>query len=137
MPTLLEDKEAIRELFYRYCYGTDTGDTETWVGVFTDDCLWDGGPFGVLNGKDAMRAFHKQGADQAKTMRHLTLNTLINVSGDQAQALSYVAVLGPGEKTMNIFFVGFYEDALVRQGGRWLIKSRKLRPDSSDLKLPV
>jgi len=137
MPSVIEDKDAIRDVLYRYCYGTDTGDVETWVGGFTEDCLWDGGPFGVCKGKEAMRAFYKQGGDAAKSMRHLTLNSIIDVQGDRAKAVSYVVVLGASETATSIFFSGFYEDELVRKGGRWLIQTRKLRTDMSEMKLPT
>jgi len=137
MPSILEDKESIRELLCRYCYGTDTGHVEEWVGVFTEDCVWDGGPFGVCNGKQAMREFYAQGGDAAKSMRHLTLNTLIDVQGDRAQAVSYVVVLGIADSTTGIFFSGFYDDALVRRNGQWRITARKLRPDMSDIRLPA
>jgi ketosteroid isomerase-like protein len=133
---MLEDKEAIREVLYRYCYGTDTGDTEGWVRGFTEDCLWDGGPFGVCQGKDAMRAFHKEGGDAAKSMRHLTLNSLIDVQGDDARAVSYVFVFGVSDAGTSVVFSGFYEDVLIRKGSRWLIQARKLRPDMSEIRLP-
>ena len=136
MTSVLEDKEAIRELLYRYCYGTDTGDVEGWVGGFTEDCEWDGGPFGACKGKGEMRAFYAQGGDAARSMRHLTLNTIIDVQGDRARAVSYVVVLGVSPEGTSIFFSGFYDDALVRTGDRWRIRRRKLRPDMAEIKLP-
>ena len=136
MPSMLEDKEAIREVLYRYCYGTDMGDTEAWVRDFAENCTWDGGAFGVCRSKDEMRAFHKQGGDASKAMRHLTLNSLIDVQADRAKAVSYVLLLGVSDAGTNIVFSGFYEDLLIREGGRWLIQSRKLRPDMSEISLP-
>ena len=137
MPSMLEDKEAIREVLYRYCYGTDMGDTEAWVRGFTENCTWDGGPFGVCQGKDAMRALHKQGGDAAKSMRHLTLNSLIDVRGNHAEAVSYVLVFGVSDAGASVVFSGFYEDSLIREGGSWLIQARKLRPDMSEIRLPT
>ena len=136
MPTNLEDKEAIRELLFRYCYGTDAGNVEGWVGGFTEECVWDGGPFGVCNGKQAMRDFYAQGVEQARTMRHLTLNTIIDVEGDSAHAVSYFALLQVAATGTSILLSGFYDDALVRMGGQWRIASRKLRPDLSEIRLP-
>jgi 3-phenylpropionate/cinnamic acid dioxygenase small subunit len=136
MPSILEDKEAIRELLCRYCYGTDTGNVDQWVGVFTEDCVWDGGPFGICNGTREMRAFYAQGGDAAKSMRHLTLNTIIDVQNERARAVSYVVVLGIGESDTKVFFTGFYDDLLVRHSGQWRIAKRKLRPDMTDIHLP-
>jgi hypothetical protein len=136
MPSILEDKEAIRDLLFRYCYGTDAGNVEQWVAGFTDDCVWDGGPFGVCNGKAEMRAFYAKGVEQARTMRHLTLNTVIGVQVDRAHAVSYVALLQVAATGTNIMFTGFYDDSLVRLDGHWRISDRKLRPDLSEINLP-
>ena len=136
MPSILEDKDEIRELFYRYCYGTDNGNVEQWVAGFTEDCVWDGGPFGICKGKDAMRAFYANGVEQARTMRHLTLNTVIDVQGDRAHAVSYLALLQVAATGTNIIFTGCYDDSLVRLDGRWRISARKLRPDFSEIRLP-
>lgn len=134
MPSVLEDKDAIRDVLYRYCYGTDAGDVEAWVAGFTEDCLWDGGPFGLCNGKNAMREYFKQGADAAKSLRHLTLNTIIDVQGDRAQARSYIAIVGLTDASMSVVFSGFYADELVRKAGRWLIQIRRIVTDISKLK---
>jgi 3-phenylpropionate/cinnamic acid dioxygenase small subunit len=136
MPSMPEDREAIRELLHRYCYGTDTGDVESWVGVFTEDCLWDGGPFGVCRGRSGLRAMYQQGGDAAKALRHLTLNTLMEVEGNQARAVSYVLVLATADAGSSVFFSGFYQDELIRSGGRWWIAKRMLRRDMSEMRLP-
>ena len=136
MPSHLEDKEEIRELLHRYCYGTDAGNVEEWVAGFTDDCVWDGGPFGVCKGRDEMRAFYANGVEQARTMRHLTLNTVIDLEGDRARAVSYVVLLQAAATGTNVMFTGFYDDSLVRLDGQWRITNRKLRPDLSEIRLP-
>ncbi len=136
MPSVLEDKDVIRDMLSRYCYGTDAGDVETWVGGFTEDCVWDGGPFGVCHGKQAMREFYAPGVEQARTMRHLTLNSIIDVQGDRASAVSYVLLLQVSATGANVIFTGFYDDALVRLDGRWRIRSRKIRTDLADIRLP-
>ena len=133
--SVAEDKEAIREVLYRYCYGTDNGDTELWVEGFTDDCFWDAGEMGVLRGKEAMREFHKPNAASARAMRHYTLNTLIDLQGDRAHVISYVLVIATGEPP-TVFFTGFYEDRFVKIDSRWRIKSRLLRPDLADIDAP-
>ena len=137
MTSALEEKEAIREVLYRYCYGTDSGDTELWVEGFTEDCVWDGGPFeAVLNGKEEMRAYHKPNSEASKEMRHLNLNAVIDLQGDSAHVVSYVAVLLNGEPA-SIFFAGHYDDQFVKVDGQWRIKSRKLRKDLSEIDRPT
>ena len=131
----LEDREAIRDVLHRYCYGTDGGDTELWVEGFTDDCVWDGGPMGYLEGKEAMREFHKPNVENAKGMRHLTLNTVFDIQGDTARVISYVMVMLRGESP-SVFFLGHYDDQFVKVDGKWRIKVRKLREDLSDVEAP-
>ena len=131
----LVEKEAIRDVLHRYCYGTDAGDTELWVEGFTDDCVWDGGPFGVQHGTAAMRAFHGPNADASKALRHLTLNTVIDLHGDTAHAVSYVVVLARSE-SFQVYFAGFYDDDFVKLAGRWRIRRRLLRADLSEIERP-
>jgi hypothetical protein len=83
-----------------------------------------------------MRSLFKAGGDASKSLRHLTVNSIIDVQGDRAQAVSYVVVLGIAEAATNIFFSGLYSDQLVRNAGRWLIERRTLRPDFAEITLP-
>lgn len=130
-----DEKDAIRDVISRYCYGSDSGDTELWVEGFTEDCLWDGGAFGVLKGKDAMRDFKRASGEGSKGLRHLTLNTVIDLHGDTAHAVSYVAVVAQGQPAA-IYFLGHYDDQFVKVAGQWRIKIRKLRADLADIDAP-
>ncbi|EEF26936.1 conserved hypothetical protein [Ricinus communis] len=130
-----DEKEAIREVLYGYCYGTDGGDTELWVEGFTEDCVWDGGAFGMLKGKDAMREFHRASGEGSKALRHLTLNSVIDLDGDTAHVVSYVAVVAQGQPAA-IYFLGHYDDQFVKVDGQWRIKSRKVRADLADIDAP-
>jgi hypothetical protein len=132
MTSILEDKDAIREVFAQYCFYTDSGQFEKYVDLFTEDCDWDGGPFGRHQGKASLLAMLKQDRDTATKLRHSTTNSVITVNGDESRAISYVQVLGIGEPTPVIFFAGIYLDHLVRQNGRWLFRQRKLRTDFSE-----
>lgn len=132
MPSTLEDKDAIRELFAKYCFYTDSGQVEKYCALFIEDCDWDGGPFGRQQGRANLLAMLKSGGDAATKLRHHTTNLVVEVNGNEARATSYVTVYGVGEQTPGIFFVGIYFDHLVRQNGRWLFKQRKIRTDFAD-----
>lgn len=134
MATDLEEKDSIREIMARYCFYTDTGQSEEYADLFTDDCDWDGGPFGRCVGKAALLAMHKSSGDSATKLRHVNTNVIITVNGNEAQAISYVAVLGVGEQSPTVFFAGSYLDRFVKQGGRWLFKTRRIATDLSALK---
>ena len=132
MPSILEEKDAIREMFAKYCFYTDSGQFEKYANLFTEDCDWDGGPFGRQQGRANLLAMLKSGGDASTKMRHHNTNIVIEVQGDEARASSYVTVYGVGEATPVIFFVGCYVDHLVRQNGQWLFKQRKIRADLSE-----
>lgn len=129
----MNDHDAIRRLLADYCFGTDTGDIERWVGTFTDDIVWEGGAFGRFEGKEAARAYSKATGDAPKYMRHINSNALIDIEGDAASVNSYIQVYDQSGETPSLIFSGFYRDKLVKQNGQWLISFRALLPDSSML----
>jgi len=134
MATELEEKDNIREMMARYCFYTDSGQSDKYADLFTEDCDWDGGPFGRCLGKAALLAMHKGGGDGATKLLHVNTNVVITVKGNEAQAISYVCVLGVGEQSPTVLFVGSYLDQLVKQSGRWLFKTRRIVTDLSALK---
>jgi hypothetical protein len=133
MASIIEEKDAIREIFAKYCFYTDSGQFEKYTNLFTEDCDWDGGPFGRHQGRANLLAMLKEGGDTSTKLSHSTTNSVITVNGDEARAISYVQVLGVGESTPVVFFAGIYLDHLVKQNGRWLFKQRKLRTDFSEV----
>lgn len=132
MTSILEEKDAIREMFAKYCFYTDSGQFEKYAALFTEDCDWDGGPFGRQQGRANLLAMLKSGGDASTKMRHHNTNIVIEVNGSEARATSYVTVYGVAEQTPVIFFVGTYFDHLVKQNGRWMFKQRKIRTDFAD-----
>lgn len=66
-------------------------------------------------------------------MRHL--NTVIDLQGEKAHVVSYVAVLMHKEPA-SIFFTGYYDDQFVELDGKWRIQSRKIRKDLAEIDKP-
>jgi hypothetical protein len=130
-----EEKDQIRDVLSNYCFYTDGGYPDRWVDLFTDDCQWDGGPFGLCASKQELRAFMKQSGAAGIGMKHMTTNIVIRLEGAQARARSYVLVLGKADQWNSILFAGHYDDVLVKTDGRWLIRSRKLRSDLSEFEI--
>jgi ketosteroid isomerase-like protein len=130
MPTVLEDEKAIRELLAAYCYCLDRGDVDAFVQLFTEDCVWDGGPWGRAEGRRALRESKTStvGTSAVKS-RHLSSNEIISVTGDTAVARSYVLVMNVAQSPPVPLVLGCYEDQFAKSGGRWLFKSRSLRND--------
>jgi hypothetical protein len=131
MASVLEEKDTIRELMARYCFYTDTGQSGKYAALFTEDCEWDGGPFGRCMGRAALRAMHQCSGESATQLRHLNTNIVITIDGDEAQAVSYVAVVGAAEQTPTLFFAGAYFDRFVKHDGQWQFKLRRIVTDLS------
>jgi ketosteroid isomerase-like protein len=122
MPNLFEDRDAIRDLFARYCIYIDTGAADKWADTFTDDGEFIAGPEPVV-GRAALQAF--AAAIPAGSIHHMVVNAAIDVEGDTARCTSSVLVTGGGA----IVITGRNEDELVRIGGDWQIVRHTFTPD--------
>ena len=124
MTTLAEDRDAIRDLYARYCHCVDGGAAEEWAQLFTDDgrFLTGGDP---LVGREALRAF--AAALPAGTMHHLVTDLAIDVEGDRAACRSSVLVMANGA----IMIAGRSSDELQRVDGSWRIANRDFVADAT------
>lgn len=130
MSTFLEDEKAIRELLSAYCYCVDRADADAFRELFTEDGVWDRGPWGRVEGRRALHDYMSAAAlkktDKVKT-RHLSANEIVTVTQDTAAARSYVLVMDAAPTPPVALVIGHYEDQLAKVGGRWRFKSRCLR----------
>ncbi len=124
MPTLLEDKDAIRELIYWYCHHAESGAGEKWVNLFVEDGVWDGGPHGRYDGhKGIWEVFSRRDPGR----RHVISNTVIYVEGDRAHSISHVTLNQFTKPGYQVLGGGYYLDEFVRRDGRWRFKQRSFR----------
>jgi hypothetical protein len=125
----IEEKEAIRDLISRYCFETDRhADPDAWAGLFAEDGIWDGEAFGRYQGHEQLRGFMSKATSGGQAgFRHYTANVLIDVNGDTAQGKCYFLLMQASDDGPKPFFVGYYEDKFVKQGGKWLFKERVTR----------
>jgi len=129
----MDEYEKIRRLLAEYCFATDTGDTARWVALFTQDVRWEGGAFGRFEGREAATAYHQGAGDASKGFRHITSNSVIDLEGDRASVASYVQVFDQSGDQPALAFSGVYQDVVVKQDGKWLIKERHLHPHPSGI----
>jgi hypothetical protein len=69
-------------------------------------------------------------------MRHVTVNMVIRVNGDEAQANSYFLLLAAGDQP-GILRTGTYRDRLRRVAGRWYLSERIAQSDGGALTGPA
>jgi hypothetical protein len=85
---------------------------------------------GRWRGTDALRRFigyFRQRPESAGRQHHVS-NLVVTPAATGARARSYVAVAlrrGEGPHLLNV--MGYYEDELQREGGRWLLSRRYIR----------
>lgn len=122
---MTEDEAQIRRLIADYCFYTDASDPDRLCTLFTEDFAFTG-VFGDFHGHAGMRGLHAGRGDQIRGGRHLTLNSVIEIDGDEASGRSYIVVTAVGEQGVSIVFAGGYADRYARIGGEWLFRSRHI-----------
>jgi|HubBroStandDraft_5_1064220.scaffolds.fasta_scaffold309890_2 uncharacterized protein (TIGR02246 family) len=132
MASILEDKDAIRDLMSAYCFHVDDCEFDKFAALFTIDATFEPGPQGKYQGRDAIRKFiasvvPRPGEGPAR--KHCTMNHMITVNGSEARANSYIVVLLESDNGIIPSLAGRYEDLLVKEDGEWRFKVRKIHFD--------
>jgi ketosteroid isomerase-like protein len=125
MPSLVDDRDAIRDLMARYNHAIDGGEAEEWAALFTADALFDTGQ--RFSGTDELLAFAQGVASSGRRTRHVVANAVIEVDGDRATCQAYLLLYAGSPPQLAL--TGAYEDELVRVGGSWRYSRRTFIPD--------
>lgn len=120
-----DDHAAIRRLLASYCQYLDNADLDHLVDLWTED-----GEFNAVGsqcaGRPAIRRFLEpfMEAERAGGIKHLTMNSVIDVNGDSAIVLSDFLVVRRIPGRVVPARVGQYHDVLSKSSGSWRIRSR-------------
>ena len=130
MPSVAEEKDAIREVLAEYCFCLDGGRFADMAALFTPDGVWDTA-FGKGIGRDGiealvrnMRAARPHGEHHRGV--HLCSNFVIKLNGESARVLSNWVVAQNSLTGPIVSAAGAYEDEMVKQDGIWRFQSRKI-----------
>ncbi len=128
--SLLEEKDAIREVLAEYCFRLDGGDYDGMAALFTEDGTWDTA-FGKGTGRAgnrAARARHPRAraGDSRPRAIHLVTNIAIKLDGDAAEVRSNWTVVQNSPDGPKIGSGGGYADRMVKQDGVWRFHYRKI-----------
>ena len=123
----VEDTDAIRNLKARYAeLCDDSYNPDGIAALFVEDAVWESGPLGRFEGRDAIREFFL-GASKIFTFAiHYSLNSQIEVSGDTAKARWYLfmpCTVGDGDRAM--WRAGIDDEEYVRVNSQWMFKNKK------------
>ena len=129
MPTTIEEKDAIREVLAEYCFRLDDGRYEDMAALFTEDGTWDTA-FGKGTGRAAIAGLARDLRARAGESRpraiHLVTNIAIALDGPRADVRSNWTTVQNGPEGPKIGSGGGYRDEMVKEGGCWLFRYRKI-----------
>ena len=124
----LTDIEALKTLKHRYAAYCDDGfNADGIASLFTKDAVWDGGPFGRFEGREAIREFFTSMPDTVDWACHYMLNPVIEVDGDRATGAWLLwQPLVLKEDSQAMWISASYNDTYVRVGDEWFHESVKV-----------
>jgi uncharacterized protein (TIGR02246 family) len=129
MPTAVEEKDAIREVLAEYCFRLDDGRFDEMAALFTEDGTWDTA-FGKATGRQAIaelaRSLRARVTEPRPRAVHLVTNIVIALDGERATVRSNWMVMQNSPEEPRIGSGGAYHDEVVKEGGRWLFRYRKI-----------
>jgi 3-phenylpropionate/cinnamic acid dioxygenase small subunit len=128
--SVLEEKDAIRELMARYCFHFDNGEFDAWLDLFTPNGAFDLGSRGRFGGRESLRKF-LQGlplTNGVPMMKHCVMNSIVSVDGNAATAQSYVVVIREGDP-LALSVAARYADQLEKTADGWRFSERKVYLD--------
>lgn len=123
----IKSRQEIYDVLARYCRSMDRRDNPLGYGVFHEDAIVDFGDIFRGSGReyiDFVFGYHQT----LESHHHEIGNTLIEVSGDQAAAETYVTVTVVWKSDTGFILrtaVGRYLDLFARRDRRWAISHRR------------
>ena len=129
--SVIEDKDAIRELLARYCFLLDGYKLREFAALFTADGEWisrNGNAAAPEAIERLLRGLVPEPAP-GKRRKHFTTNIIIELSGDSATVVSNFLVVRDSEAGPVISVAGTYDDTVVRTPAGWKFQSRRLSHD--------
>jgi hypothetical protein len=125
---LLEDVAAIRTLKHLYAMHCDDHYNPTQIAqLFTEDRVWDGGAFGVHQGRAAIHEFFANITQQISFSLHYITNHDVHIDPSGQAATGHCYLWGTHTIGGRAMFVGITFDERYRKvDGRWLFAVMKL-----------
>jgi len=134
---VLQDREAIRELRYRYHEYVNESKGNDIPGLFTDDGELDFGHLGKAKGKEQLqkffRALDERSSETAPDRPRITWvkqfihNHTIHLNGDTGTGFAYLEAK-PVYNGEAFLVAARYDDEYVKQNGQWKFRKMSLVP---------
>lgn len=121
----LEDIEAIRDLKHRYCaHCDDNYNPDGIAALFTEDAIWEGGPLGRAEGREAIHAYFSVAPRAVPFAIHQVSNPIIEINGDTATGSWYLwQPMHYAPTGQAVWLAALYQDRYRRgEDGVWRIE---------------
>jgi uncharacterized protein (TIGR02246 family) len=129
--SILENKDAIREVMAAYCHALDAGRFADVANLFADDGIWTT-DYGEAKGRREIEQLLRSIVPvkgEGPQRKHYITNIIIKVNDDSAESISdYLVVRESGPDLIPVMG-GTYKDEWVRQDGTWRFKRKELVHD--------
>jgi len=132
-PLTIEDRIAINDLIASYAWALDTGDLDGLLACFTPDAVVIEEVFETPDrweGSEGIRRFAKHyfSVPDFPGRQHHVSQILVSGDGGRCAVRAFAFVTEcQGEPPYKLRFAGYYEDQVVKSGGRWLFQQRVIR----------
>jgi len=127
------DYAEIRQLHMRYAQGTDFGNAEMWLNVFTEDATFRIGERDQYIGRAQMTEWRRQSFARRGPnykYRPWVSSWVITPANDGgATGRVYWMAFDPSAKVLAVADTGYYDDIYVKTANGWRIKQRHAHPD--------
>lgn len=123
--SMLEDKDAIRDVLHRYCFCMDEGRFAELAALFTVDGEWIA-PYRTARGPAEIEAWLAQSVPAQPRRMHYVMNSIIECDGEHGTARSNYLVMVEGANGPFASVCGTYDDVLLRQPDGWRFQRRRL-----------
>ena len=133
----IEDRLAIQDLYARYCWALDTGDTDGYVALFAEDAeiveeTRDGG-LDVRRGRDEVKALVLKFHERPDFPGHQHVMAQFVFEDDPQGRPDHWVVRSYAWATENhppapprLYWCGHVRDVVAKVDGTWLIRSKKI-----------
>ena len=122
---VLEAERSILRTLYAYAHCIGYGLEQDFVDLFVDDGVFQHGKHRHLGRAELATFIAAQPRPPASHIKHLLVNPVITLHGDEAEALSYYARVDDGPNGPFIYSFGRYRDRLVKCADhKWRFKER-------------
>ena len=128
------DKMAIKDVLSRYAICLDTGDTNGFSAIFTEDAIWEWAAVDLkFEGRKTLGRLAEVIAVYVPGALHMVSHPVIEPMGDEASAICLFTVFLSRPEKIYTLMIGNYRDELVKIDGRWLIARRQVYVENPEI----